>query len=168
MILAVKTDITKVTDVDAIVNAANISLLGGTGVDGAIHAAAGPELLQECKKLHGCETGKAKITKAYQLPCTFIIHTVGPIWQGGKAGEPELLRNCYRNSLKLAVNNNIRSLAFPAISTGAYHYPVKEAARIAVETVKEFVKDNPDAFERIEFVLYEDSTKEIYDALLKE
>lgn len=168
MILAVKTDITKVTDVDAIVNAANISLLGGTGVDGAIHAAAGPELLQECKKLHGCETGKAKITKAYQLPCAFIIHTVGPIWQGGKAGEPELLRNCYINSLKLAVNNNIRSLAFPAISTGAYRYPVKEAARIAVETVKEFIKENPDAFDRIEFALYEDSTKEIYDALLME
>ena len=115
---AVKGDITKLTDVEAIVNAANSSLLGGGGVDGAIHRAAGKELLAECRMLHGCKTGQAKITKGYRLPCSFVIHTVGPVWNGGTKGEPQLLRDCYQNCLELAVSRGIRSLAFTAISTG--------------------------------------------------
>ena len=128
----VRGDITKL-DVDAIVNAANTTLLGGGGVDGAIHRAAGPELLAECRTLGGCRPGEAKITRGYRLPARFVIHTVGPVWRGGKHGEPETLANCYRNSMKLAVENETRTIAFPAISCGAYGYPIEEAARIALE-----------------------------------
>src|SRR6266850_7571580 len=125
--------------VDAIVNAANTTLLGGAGVDGAIHRAAGPELLAECRALGGCQPGEAKITRGYKLPVRFVIHTVGPFWTGGKGGEPQILANCYRNSLLLAVENRIKTIAFPAISCGAYGYPIWEATRIAVETTREFL-----------------------------
>jgi O-acetyl-ADP-ribose deacetylase len=155
----VRGDITKV-DVDAIVNAANTTLLGGGGVDGAIHRAAGAELLAECRTLGGCEPGKAKITRGYRLPARSVIHTVGPIWRGGKHGEPETLADCYLNSLQLAVENGIKTIAFPAISCGAYGYPVEEAAQIAAKTTREFLA-NADRLEKVIFVLW---GEEIYDA----
>src|SRR5437763_2758179 len=127
----VQGDITKL-NVDAIVNAANETLLGGGGVDGAIHRGAGPELLEECRKLNGCATGEAKITKGYKLPAKRVIHTVGPVWHGGKHNEDELLARCYRNSLALAAKHSVRTIAFPAISTGAYRFPIERAARIAL------------------------------------
>ena len=163
MIKLEKGDITKIHYVDAIVNAANSSLLGGGGVDGAIHRAAGPELLFECRLLGGCKTGQAKITKAYNLPCKYVIHTVGPVWNGGTHNEDELLASCYINSLKTAVNNNIRKIAFPSISTGIYSFPVERAAKIAVSTVKQFLEENPGQFDMVVWVLFDDRTKEAYE-----
>lgn len=155
-----KGDITKLA-VDAIVNAANNSLLGGGGVDGAIHRAAGPELLEYNRKLGGCETGKAKITPGFRLPAKYIIHTVGPVWRGGNNDEDKLLTNCYENSLKLAVENNIKTIAFPAISTGVYGFPLERATRIAVETVKIFLK-NDSSIEKVIFVCFDEKTYEVY------
>jgi O-acetyl-ADP-ribose deacetylase (regulator of RNase III) len=152
-------DITKL-EVGAIVNAANTTLLGGGGVDGAIHRAAGPELLAECRTLGGCEPGQAKITRGYRLPARFVIHTVGPIWRGGKHGEPETLANCYRNSLQLAVENGIKTIAFPAISCGAYGYPIPEAAQTTLKTTREFLV-NTDKIDKVIFVLW---GEEIYGA----
>lgn len=157
-------DITKITNVQAIVNAANTSLLGGGGVDGAIHRAAGRELLAECRTLHGCKTGCAKITKAYKLPCDYVIHTVGPIWYGGNDNEEELLANCYRNSLQLAVENNIRTIAFPSISTGVYSFPADKAAKIAVATVREFLEENPDKIDLVKWVLFDEKTYNAYSS----
>lgn len=163
MIKAVRGDITKITDIRAIVNAANESLLGGGGVDGAIHRAAGEELLAECRSLHGCPTGEAKITKAYRLPCDYVIHTVGPVWYGGDRREAELLASCYVNSLKLAMNHGIRTVAFPSISTGVYGYPVDKAAKVAVETVEAFLDEFSGSFDVVEWVLFDDRTFEIYE-----
>lgn len=172
MIQFLKGDITKIDNVDAIVNAANSSLLGGGGVDGAIHQAAGPELLFECRLLGGCKTGQAKITKAYRLPCQYIIHTVGPVWNGGSYNEDELLANCYRNSLKLAAEHKIRRIAFPSISTGIYAFPVERAAKIAVGTVQQYLKENQDLFDAVLWVLFDDRTEAVYrdaiEALKKE
>lgn len=164
MLKIVNGDITKTADVQAIVNAANNSLLGGGGVDGAIHRAAGPRLLQECRTLHGCETGQAKITNAYNLPCDFVIHTVGPIWNSGKDNEDKLLADCYINSLKKAVENNIRTIAFPSISTGAYAFPVDRAARIAAKTVNRFLLDNEGEIDVVKWVLFDDETESAYQA----
>jgi len=155
-----KGDITKLS-VDSIVNAANSSLLGGGGVDGAIHRAAGPKLLEECRKLNGCKTGEAKITKGYNLPANFVIHTVGPIWNGGNYNEDELLTNCYLNSLKLAVENKIKSIAFPAISTGVYEFPLERAAQIAIKTVKKVIQSDK-SIQKIIFVCFDDRTYQTY------
>ena len=160
----VRGDITKL-DVDAIVNAANTTLLGGGGVDGAIHRAAGPELLAECRILGGCRPGEAKITRGYNLPAHFIIHTVGPVWSGGTRGEGEVLANCYRNSLQLAVENGIKRIAFPAISCGAYRYPISEAAQIALGTTREFLA-NTDDIDKMIFVAMNDQILEAYRRLL--
>ena len=156
-------DITKQTDVEAIVNAANNSLLGGGGVDGAIHRAAGRELLAECRTLNGCKTGEAKITSAYKLTCKYVIHTVGPIYRGGNSGEPQLLENAYKNSMKVALQNKIRTIAFPSISTGIYSYPLEQAAEIAVKTVNDFYMEHPNEFDCIRFVLFDERTKQAYD-----
>jgi O-acetyl-ADP-ribose deacetylase len=157
----VQADITKI-QVDAIVNAANKTLLGGGGVDGAIHRAAGPRLLAECMALGGCETGQAKITQAYDLPAKFVIHTVGPVWYDGKNQEEVGLADCYRNSLQLAVDHYARTISFPAISTGAYRFPFSTAMSIAFKTVKDFIEKNPDAFDKIIFVLYSAGDYGIY------
>ena len=158
-----KGDITKIK-ADAIVNAANKTLLGGGGVDGAIHRAAGTKLLDECKTLHGCETGKAKITNGYRLPAKFVIHTVGPIWRGGKHNEDELLANCYRNSLKLAVENGIKTIAFPAISTGIYGFPPERAAKIAIAEIKSFLSENS-SIKKIILVCFDTKTFRLYREL---
>ena len=167
MIRFIKGDITKITDVDAIVNAANKTLLGGGGVDGAIHRAAGKELRAECFKLHGCKTGNAKITKGYNLPCKYVIHTVGPIWHGGGKGEPEMLLACYRNSLHVAQENGIRRIAFPSISTGVFHYPVDWAAETAMIAVWQYLEENPGSFDLIEWVLFDDLTYAAYENAAK-
>jgi O-acetyl-ADP-ribose deacetylase (regulator of RNase III) len=160
----IRGDITEL-EVDAIVNAAKPTLLGGGGVDGAIHHAAGPELLAECRTLGGCEPGEAKITRGYRLPARFIIHTVGPIWKGGEHGEPETLANCYQNSLRLAVENGIKTIAFPAISCGAYGYPFQAAAQIAVKTTREFLATT-DKIDKVIFVLWGEDVYETYRRLL--
>ncbi len=151
--------------VDAIVNAANQTLLGGGGVDGAIHQAAGPMLLEECRGLGGCQTGQAKITKGYQLPAKWVIHTVGPIWQGGDHQEEELLRRCYRSCLELAVRHNVKTIAFPSISTGAYHFPVNRAAEIAIATIQEFLSEDQ-TLEQVLFVCYDERTAIVYHVTL--
>jgi O-acetyl-ADP-ribose deacetylase (regulator of RNase III) len=155
-----KGDITKLK-VDAIVNAANTTLLGGGGVDGAIHRAAGKELLEECKTLGGCKTGEAKITNGYNLPASYVIHTVGPVWNGGKNNEDELLASCYRNSLKLAIENEIKSIAFPAISTGIYRFPLERATKIALDEVTKFLNENYE-IEKVIFVAFDESTYNCY------
>ncbi|MET3582196.1 O-acetyl-ADP-ribose deacetylase (regulator of RNase III) [Mesorhizobium robiniae] len=157
-------DVTKLA-VDAIVNAANTSLLGGGGVDGAIHRAAGPELEFECRMLNGCKVGDAKLTRGYRLPARFIIHTVGPVWQGGGKGEAELLASCYRRSLELAAANGCRTVAFPAISTGVYRYPKEQATQIAVDTVSAFIGQKA-VPETVIFCCFDQQTAELYQQAL--
>ncbi len=160
-----KGDITRL-EVDAIVNAANNSLLGGGGVDGAVHRAAGIELLNECKTLNGCETGDAKITKGYNLPAKYVIHTVGPVWSGGKRNDSELLESCYRRSLEIAVENNLKSIAFPNISTGVYRFPKDKAAETAINTVKEFLKVHP-SIGKVIFTVFDEENYAVYKEKLK-
>ena len=155
-----KGDITKLK-VDAIVNAANRTLLGGGGVDGSIHRAAGKELLAECRTLNGCETGQSKITKGYKLPAKYVIHTVGPVWYGGNKNEPELLKSCYTTALNLAKKNNIKTIAFPAISCGVYHFPMDKACKIAYDTVTEFI-NKYNCFEKVIFIDINDRIIETY------
>lgn len=166
MIRTILGDITKVQNVDAIVNAANTSLLGGGGVDGAIHRAAGPELLEECRMLCGCKTGEAKITKAYKLPCKYVIHTVGPVWNNGIYQEDEKLASCYRSSMMLAMEYGIRTIAFPSVSTGIYHFPIERAAEIAIREVRNFLAEHPGQFDEVIWVLFDENTKSIYDSKL--
>ena len=153
-------------EVEAVVNAANTTLLGGGGVDGAIHRAAGPGLLDECRALAGCSTGDAKLTGGYRLKANYVIHTVGPVWNGGQKGEAGLLASCYRRSLELALKNKVRSVAFPCISTGVYRFPKDEAARIAVHTVKDFLDQHPKAFEKIIFCCFSPDDHKRYTALV--
>jgi O-acetyl-ADP-ribose deacetylase (regulator of RNase III) len=153
--------------VDAIVNAANKRLLGGGGVDGAIHRAAGPELQNECMTLGGCETGHAKITKGYNLPAKYVIHTVGPVWQGGNFQENELLAQCYRNSLQLAVEHNIRTIAFPSISTGIYGFPIEKACPIALSEIMNFLKSNS-SIEKVKIICFSDADFKIYKQKFRE
>ena len=160
--IAVRGDITKDHGVQAIVNAANTSLLGGGGVDGAIHRAAGRELLAECRMLNGCKTGKAKITGAYNLPCEYVIHTPGPVWNGGRSNEHELLASCYRSCLEIALEKGIRTVAFPSISTGIYSFPLDQASEIAVRTAREFVTQHPGKLDVIKWVLFDDTTFRAY------
>ena len=157
-------DITKL-EVDAIVNAANRSLLGGGGVDGAIHRAAGRSLLEECRTLNGCETGQSKITKGYNLPAKYVIHTVGPVWSGGNKQEKELLKSCYYTALELARENNIKTIAFPSVSCGVYRFPIEEACKIAISTVKEYL-NNYDGFEKVIFINPSEDIVEIYEKIL--
>ena len=159
-------DITKET-VDAIVNAANTSLLGGGGVDGAIHRAAGPELLAECRTIHGCKTGQAKITKGYRLPAKYVIHTPGPIWNGGTRDEERLLRNCYENCLRLAAENDCQSVAFPSISTGVYRFPLNRAAEIAIRTIEEYLSTHAE-IEQVSMICFDGTTLSAYQNALSE
>lgn len=162
----VQGDISKMK-VDAIVNAANKTLLGGGGVDGAIHRAAGPQLLEECRTLGGCETGEAKMTGGYRLPARYVIHTVGPVWHGGDRGEDELLAGCYRNSLKLAAEKGLATVAFPSISTGAYRFPIERACRIALREVVDFLA-KPSSLEKVYFVCFSEQDRREYRQALKE
>lgn len=156
-----QTDITQL-EVDAIVNAANQSLLGGGGVDGAIHRAAGPELRKECETLGGCPTGEAKITRGYQLPAAYVIHTVGPVWHGGDDNEEQLLADCYRHSLELALERDLNSIAFPSISTGAYRFPIERACRIALETTRKVLDDQDGSLARVIFACFSESDWDVY------
>lgn len=162
---AIQADITTLA-VDAIVNAANSSLLGGGGVDGAIHRAAGPDLVHECRLLGGCKTGQAKITKGYRLPATHIIHTVGPVWNDGSRNEAVLLNSCYRNSLELAITNGVSTIAFPSISTGIYGYPISAAAQTAVSATRSFVQENPDGLSEVIFCCFSADDLEEYERIL--
>ena len=164
--IVVQGDITK-QQVDAIVNAANEKMLGGGGVDGAIHRAAGPELKEECRQVGGCPTGEARITKGYKLPARYVIHTVGPVWHGGDEGEPDLLASCYRNALRLALANKAKTVAFPGISTGVYGYPLEDATRIALSTVKACLEAMP-SIEQVRFVTFGDRATEVAERLLAE
>ena len=157
-------DITK-QSVDAIVNAANCSLLGGGGVDGAIHRAAGPELLAECRTLGGCKTGEAKITRGYKLPAKYVIHTPGPVWHGGTKDEADKLRSCYRNCLVLASENGCKTVDFPSISTGVYHFPLEKASEIAIKTIAEYLFEHPE-IERVRMVCFDERTRASYDAAI--
>lgn len=167
----IKGDITKIT-ADAIVNAANSSLLGGGGVDGAIHRAGGSEILNACVAIRNkqgkCKTGEAVITTAGNLPANYVIHTVGPVWNGGAKKEEELLKNCYINSLNLAIENNVKTIAFPNISTGIYHYPKDKAAGVAIASVKEFLENNNQAIDKVIFVCFDDENYTIYKSILEQ
>ena len=164
MINVIQGDITQL-EVDAIVNAANKSLLGGGGVDGAIHRAAGPELLEECKTLDGCETGEAKLTKGYNLKAKYVIHTVGPVWNGGTRREDQLLANCYQNSLQLANEKGLKSIAFPAISTGVYRFPIDSACRIVLESIRNYLKSD-DSINEIYLVCFDQDVFDQYNILM--
>ena len=166
-IRALQGDITKL-DVDAIVNAANTSLLGGGGVDGAIHRAAGRELLEACSNLNGCKTGQAKITPGFRLPARYVIHTVGPVYRDGRRGEEELLASCYRCSLEIALEQGLRTIAFPAISTGAYGYPLEAATRLAVQTAREVVRNHPGELSEVIFCCFSARDLHVYERILAE